>query len=74
VFNERQKFQMYLQRMHALRGFPPIFSDGWKNTSTSLVLSLNETVGASGSVSSDADCSSALGAASEVVVGIAVAH
>jgi hypothetical protein len=55
------KFQTYLQRMQALCDFPPAFSDGWKNASTSLVLSLSETFGASGSESSDD--SSALGAA-----------
>ena len=44
---------MYLQRMQALHGFPPTFSDGQKNTSISLVLSLSETAGVSGSKSSD---------------------
>ena len=39
--------------MQALRGFPPTFSDGQKNTSISLVLSLSETAGVSGSESLD---------------------
>ena len=39
--------------MQALCGFPPTFSDGQKNTSISLVLSLSETVGVSGLESSD---------------------
>ena len=55
--------------MQALHGFPPTFSDGWKNVSISLVLSLSEMVDASGSESSDADRSTALGAD---VVGFAV--
>ena len=37
-----------LQSIHARLGFPAIFSAGWKNASRSLVLSLIETVGASG--------------------------
>ena len=39
--------------MQALRGFPPTFSDGQKNALISLVLSLGETAGVSGSESSD---------------------
>jgi hypothetical protein len=39
--------------MQALRGFPPTFSDGQKNALISFVLSLSETVGVSGSESSD---------------------
>ena len=53
--------------MQALRGFPPTFSDGWKNTSTSFVLSLSEMVGASGSESdtSSSNCSPEIRAAVE---------
>jgi hypothetical protein len=63
----------YLQRMHARRGFPPNFSAGWKNASTSFVLSLSEMVGASSSESSDADGpdSAAFGADA---VGFAAIH
>jgi hypothetical protein len=57
--------------MQALRDFPPTFSDGRKNASTSLVLSLSEMVGASGSESSNAGGSSALGAAA---AGFSVIH
>lgn len=39
--------------MQAPHGFPPTFSDGQKNASTSFVLSLSETVGVSGLESSD---------------------
>ena len=68
----KEKHQAYLQRIHALCGFPPTFSDGWKNTSISLVFSLSKTVGSSGSESSYGDSSSVLGAASEVVTALAV--
>jgi len=47
--------------MHAHRGFPPSFSTGWKNASTSFVLSLSEMVGTSGSESFNVDGSTALG-------------
>jgi hypothetical protein len=49
--------------MQACCGFLPIFSDKWKNASTSLVLSLSVTVGVLGSDSSDVGGSSALEAA-----------
>jgi hypothetical protein len=62
--------------MQALRGFPLIFSDGWKNTSTSFVLSLSETVGASGSESSDGggSCRSESPALRAAVEGFSAIH
>jgi hypothetical protein len=67
-----KELRTYLQRMHARRGFPPSFSAGWKNASTSFVLSLSEMVGVSASESSDADGSTALGPL--VAVGFAAVH
>ena len=57
--------------MQALHGFPPTFSDGWKNTSVSLVLSLSEIVGASGSDSleTDGSCCSASSALQAAIEG-----
>ena len=60
--------------MQALHGFPLTISDGWKNTSLSLVLSLSETVGASVSDSSETDgsCSLASSALQAAIAGFSV--